>query len=230
MPMRFCCTANPLSPRKALFAFLILALLFSLSATAQAQQHKPAPGSQWQMVLVKGQPQIDPSLTTLNVGDDHTVSGNTGCNHYAGKIIGTSDSLFGKLATTRKSCPSAVSEQEKHFLKAMAQATSWSVNSDTGQLALRDEDNKPLALFIPRQDPEYYFDCGSHVAHVVLRTRQKISLTYQGRTHAMNRVEGGNKKRFSGDGMKFEAKGRNGKLTTEDGRTLDCHLVPKPGK
>lgn len=211
-------------------------LLLSLTATvispADAASVQSAPHGHWQMIMLRGVPQVDPTITTLDIDNPKRISGNTGCNHYQAKIIGSSESLFGKLSTTDKACPPPTDAQEQGFLKVMKQAASWSMGDGGDRLVLRDDAGKPLAIFIPRQDPEYYFACGNETIHIVMNSRREISLTISGRTHLMEHVEGGGMsdgmKRFAGDGLKFQARGRKGRLTTQDGRRLDCHLVAKP--
>lgn len=211
-----------------LFAGILLSLTALFMQNAQAEQQKPAANSHWQMVTLRGEAQIDPSITTLDIGKDQRISGNTGCNRFTGTIIGGSDGLFGKLATTRMACPSPVDKQEQGFLKAMGKAMSWSVDTKQNQLVLRDGDHKVLAVFIPRQDPEYFYDCQGKHAHVVLHSRSSITLDFDGQSLDMNRSTTASGSKFEGHGMSFWGKGKKGTLTLKDGSTLDCTLVPPP--
>ncbi len=225
-------SSRPVTRRNRTFVTLFVGILFSLNAlfmqNALAEQQKPAANSHWQMVSLRGVAQIDPSITTLDIGKDQRISGNTGCNRFTGTIIGGSDGLFGKLATTRMACPSPVDKQEQGFLKAMDKAMTWAVDTKQNQLVLRDADHKVLAIFVPRQDPEYFYDCQGKHAHVALHSRSSITLDFDGQSLDMNRTATASGSKFEGHGMSFWGKGKKARLTLKDGSTLDCTLIPPP--
>lgn len=225
-------SSRPAPNHHRTFATVFAGILLSLAAlfmqNAQAEQQNPAAGSHWQMVSLSGVAQIDPSITTLDIGKEQRISGNTGCNRFTGTIIGGSDGLFGKLATTRMACPPPVDKQEQGFLKAMGKAMTWSVETDQNQLVLRDAKHHVLAVFIPRQDPEYFYDCNGKHAHVVLHSRTSITLDFDGRSLDLNRTSSASGSKFEGHGMSFWGKGKKATLTLEDGTALDCTLVPPP--
>ncbi len=225
-------SSRPVTRRNRTFVTLFVGSLFSLNAlfmqNALAEQQKPAANSHWQMVSLRDVAQIDPSITTLDIGKDQRISGNTGCNRFTGTIIGGSDGLFGKLATTRMACPSPVDKQEQGFLKAMDKAMTWAVDTKQNQLVLRDADHKVLAIFVPRQDPEYFYDCQGKHAHVALHSRSSITLDFDGQSLDMNRTATASGSKFEGHGMSFWGKGKKARLTLKDGSTLDCTLIPPP--
>ena len=59
--------------------------------------------------------------------------GSTGCNQFTGRYELSGDSLrFGPLASTRRAClDSAMNQQESAFLRALEEARTWQITSDT---------------------------------------------------------------------------------------------------
>jgi heat shock protein HslJ len=66
----------------------------------------------------------------LTVAADGMVSGRSGVNRFTGKLSDDSDVLFGPMATTRMAGPPAAMQLEDAFLKAMTDASSYTVNGD----------------------------------------------------------------------------------------------------
>lgn len=111
----------------------------AVASTKETPVMEPILGTSWKATKIAGKP-ADAADTILNVAEDGSVNGTTGCNSFQGpaEIAGASIS-FGLLATTRKMCPPSVSAQEIAFLNALGAARTWSRMGNT--LQLRDETN-----------------------------------------------------------------------------------------
>ena len=87
----------------------------------------------WQLDYVSGNPSMISNLfpnkqPNLNVDlATNTVSGNTGCNNFSGKLnaIANKISFRDPMAMTRMMCPG---EGEGIFLAALQKVNSWSVS------------------------------------------------------------------------------------------------------
>ncbi len=76
----------------------------------------------WQVEALGGRPVIDRSLAYIQFSEDGKVGGNSSCNQFTGNYEWSGSKLsFGQAATTRKMCPAALMDQEKIFLKALAE-------------------------------------------------------------------------------------------------------------
>jgi heat shock protein HslJ len=101
---------------------------------------EPITGTNWKALKIFGSA-ADAADSQLNITNDGTINGNTGCNNYQGPIeIKGATMKVGLLATTRKMCEPAVSGQERAFLEALAAARTWMRTG--GTLLLLDENSK----------------------------------------------------------------------------------------
>jgi heat shock protein HslJ len=76
---------------------------------------------------------------SVTFGEDGSVSGETGCNTFAGQYTVTDTTIaFGPLATTRRAClTEAAAAQEQAFLAALAASTRFEL--DGNRLTLRND-------------------------------------------------------------------------------------------
>ena len=91
------------------------------------------------------------SEISLHFGNDGFVSGNAGCNDYAGGLTASNGAITVETpGMTFRFCeePPGVMEQEREFLAALASATTYSVEGN--QLQMRTAEDS-LALIATRQ-------------------------------------------------------------------------------
>ena len=102
-------------------------------------------GTSWDVTnLNNGREAVVGTITgtrlTIDFDDDNGVSGNAGCNTFNGsyELVGHSLTI-GPLATTRMNCssPEGVLEQERQFITALQNSTTFELNGRT--LTIRDE-------------------------------------------------------------------------------------------
>ncbi len=104
----------------------------------------------WLVEDIDGRGVLDRAQTTIEFGEDHSVSGSTCVNRYSGKMERTGDQLiFGPLATTRRAGPPAMMEQEQRFLKAIGSVRSFE-SGEAGILYLISSNGEKL-LRVSRQ-------------------------------------------------------------------------------
>lgn len=95
---------------------------------------------------------VDNSQSTLEIGEDGTVSGNTAVNRYGGKakIVGQKIE-FGSISTTRRAGPPALMDQESKFTKELANVASFRID-DNGLLYLLNATGKEVVRFSKKSD------------------------------------------------------------------------------
>ena len=68
----------------------------------------------------------------LELGDDGSIAGSTGCNRFAGEVELDGDQLqAGPLATTRMACDDALTRQEQHVLAVLDGTSTFEVEATT---------------------------------------------------------------------------------------------------
>ena len=122
----------------------------ALSACATPEPDDPSRllGRAWRLAQIEGQPVAAPGRSTLAIAADGAVSGDAGCNRYAGRIDAKGSRLaFSPLAATKRACASAVTVQEQRMLGAFERTAAWRL--DDAGLTLLDRAGRPLLLFSP---------------------------------------------------------------------------------
>ncbi len=105
-------------------------------------------GTNWVLEDIEGRGVIDNLQSTLAFDADGRVSGNAGCNRFAGgaSIAGSAVS-FGNLASTRMACAPAIDDQEMRYLDALGRVAGW--RTENGLLHLLDASGQSLLRFAP---------------------------------------------------------------------------------
>ena len=90
-------------------------------------------GRLWVLTALRGKPPLRGTQLTSEFKTSGTVSGSSGCNHYAGtfRVSGSQIRFSPRLASTRIACPRPVDLQEAAFLNALRSARSFSVAGAT---------------------------------------------------------------------------------------------------
>ena len=106
-----------------------------------AQPDRPLTGTTWVVDTtitpdaVTSSLAIDNAAATLQIADDGTLSGSTGCNSFTGKAEVSGETItFGPLATTRRACPPDAVEVEQAVLATLTGTATATVESDRLQL------------------------------------------------------------------------------------------------
>lgn len=112
-----------MSPR---FVLAVLASLAAGSIVAPSVAAAEAPLGIWRAVDIDGAKTARGVASTLELRGDGKVSGEGGCNRFAGKaVIGPGSLVLGPLMSTRMACPGERSVQEGHYLAALERARGW---------------------------------------------------------------------------------------------------------
>jgi heat shock protein HslJ len=100
----------------------------------------------WRLEDIVGRGTVDKLNPPLTILRDGTLRGESGCNRLTGKATIDGEKLkIANLATTRRACPPAVMDQEKHFLAALRQAAGWQIENEI--LVLSDDKGGALLRF-----------------------------------------------------------------------------------
>jgi len=114
------------------------------AANTQAEGSQEELTGNWLVEDIAGGGVIDNAQSTLEVGEDGSVSGSTAVNRYNGKAKIEGQKIeFGPLATTRRAGPPALMDQESKFIKALEKVASFRIE-DSGLLYLMDETGKDI--------------------------------------------------------------------------------------
>lgn len=106
----------------------------------------PLAGTHWVLETLGGNPPIQGSQATLNIGEDGRGSGSDGCNRFMTTVSADGSAIaFGPLASTMMACPEPIMKQAGAFGQALAAAKTYSVMN--GQLSLMDEKGATLITF-----------------------------------------------------------------------------------
>ncbi len=93
----------------------------------------------WLVEDIGGGGVVDRAQTTMKLGEDGAVSGDTSVNRYHGRAtIDGTKITFGPLATTRRAGPPALMDQESKFLKSLEAVKSFRIEP-TGLLSLLND-------------------------------------------------------------------------------------------
>lgn len=131
----------------ALVAGLALA---SCAARGPDQAASELTGRTWRLVGVERQPVLVPGRSTLQVAPDGRVSGQGGCNGYAGRAeIEDGRISFGPMLATKMACEPAVTRQEMRLFDGLSRAARWRV--ERGELTLYDAEGRELLRFVAPQ-------------------------------------------------------------------------------
>jgi len=108
----------------------------------------PTLRGKWLAESIRSGGVIDNLQSTIEIGEDGTVTGNGGCNGFNGTATIAGDTVkFGPLAATRKACPAGVMDQESKLLGALSEARRWMIDEQRDKLILFDEGNREIVLF-----------------------------------------------------------------------------------
>lgn len=106
----------------------------------------------WTLAEIEGAPAPAPGRSTLVVARDGKVSGDGGCNRYAGQAEVTDQAVvFGPLMATKRACEPAPMRQETSLFEGLRRTVAWRVEG--GALALLDAESRELLRFTPEKRP-----------------------------------------------------------------------------
>ena len=128
---------------KTLFLFLI-ALGLILSACAASGASVDLKGTAWKLVsygpVGNQAPAAAGISTSLDFGNDGTVSGNMGCNSFGGNFeVKNGKLVFSRMISTMMACPGPQMAQEDAALKVMNGTVRFQVEGNT--LTIYDASN-----------------------------------------------------------------------------------------
>ena len=104
--------------------------------------------SSWRLISSPAGPSIDEA--TLVFSSDGAVSGDTGCNRFAGAatVNGQSVEMPGPFAVTKMFCPQpGLMQQEDAILAALPEVASYELDLLSGRLTLHADDGSLLLAF-----------------------------------------------------------------------------------
>jgi heat shock protein HslJ len=97
--------------------------VLEVASIREASSEAGLAGSEWLLEDLAGSGVLDRVQATLSFASAGRVSGNASCNRFTGSVEIRGDSVkFGRLATTRMSCPAAVMDQESKYIQALEAA------------------------------------------------------------------------------------------------------------
>lgn len=103
-------------------------------------------GTSWRATAIDGLATVDDIESTLSIDATGAISGSTGCNRYFGQATITDAGItLGNLGSTRMACPEPQMDQERRFLEALEQATSWRLEDE--QLVLANAEGSARIVF-----------------------------------------------------------------------------------
>lgn len=134
--------------------FLPLAILAALAMTGTSLANEAPTGNrladtQWQLVLLGGEPVAGEVTTTLIIGGDGSIGGNGGCNSYGGSIefSGEAEITIGNVFSTMMHCGDTPMAQEHGYFDALAAAAAFTLDGD--RLVLSDASGNAVATLAP---------------------------------------------------------------------------------
>lgn len=124
-------------------------LLVSARHSEKPPVSTPLNGTYWKLISLNGAPvkvfEKQREANLLFTANGQRVSGNGGCNKFAGSYLLDGDKLvFGQMAASMRACLDGM-EQEKHYFDALAQVGSHRIRGE--RLELLDADGKVRAEF-----------------------------------------------------------------------------------
>jgi heat shock protein HslJ len=137
-----------------LIGFLVLMVVFLNYPAVKASAGIVLTHTNWTLqyytdktgILIPG---LSGTAVTTRFGNDGSLSGSAGCNHYSGRYSTSGYSLnISDTVSTLMYCPGAgIMDQESAFLSDLPRASSFRV--DESSLRVYDSAGKPLLVFIP---------------------------------------------------------------------------------
>lgn len=113
-------------------------------ATPAAGSDVLATGRDWVVEDINHMGVTDFARLTLTFGADGRLSGRAGCNHYQTRYTRSGQALTTTaIATTRKTCPEALMNQEQRMLDVLGNVEAFTVGG-TGALILSTGDGRTL--------------------------------------------------------------------------------------
>lgn len=123
-----------------------------------AAPEPPAPparlaGTAWLAEDIDGKGVVDRAQSTIEFIDDRRVAGSLGCNRYTGSYSADATGMrFDRLASTRRTCPEALMEQEARFSAALGATRGFRFDR-RGAMTLLDADGRTRARLMPLARP-----------------------------------------------------------------------------
>lgn len=113
------------------------------------QEPPPAPAASpigsWRLASLGGTETPSSIGTTLVIAADGKVSGRGGCNGFGGNATIQGRVIrFSRMASTMMACAPGAMAQEQRFLKTLERVHRWSIQRQSGRLALLDRGSRPL--------------------------------------------------------------------------------------
>jgi heat shock protein HslJ len=133
--------------RHLMLAGLGLALLAACAPQEPpAAAANPLAGAPWVALEIAALPVLAEHPATLEVQQDGSVTGRSGCNGFAGASTLQGDSIaFGALAATKMACPEPQMEQEGRYFTALVASRRFLLEGDT--LRLLDAGGATVVLY-----------------------------------------------------------------------------------
>ncbi|MBC9246521.1 META domain-containing protein [Paracoccus sp. 11-3] len=137
--------------RNTIITLAALSLMSACAANGTGSAGKPPVGN-YLVVSIDGN--SAPSGTTMQIGEDHRVSGKGPCNMYGGQITETNGALtIIGVSQTRMAClEPARAAGDARFATALQSVTSYRSLSDKGGIALIDTEGKERLRLQPGQE------------------------------------------------------------------------------
>ncbi len=127
--------------RPAIAAMIALGLLAACQDAGQRSMRVLAPGSDFAVVAINGQPA--PDGVTMQIGADGRVSGRAPCNHYTGQLTRRDGAItVSGMVMTQMACADPQRNlAENRFTAAMGVVTAAS-RADGAEVVLTDAEGR----------------------------------------------------------------------------------------
>ncbi len=126
--------------------------MWSDSTAEKAHGSEASIVGKWLAEDIAGRGVVDRAQSTLEIGEDAMVAGNSAVNRFSGKAkIDGLKIEFGPLAMTRRAGPPALMDQESRYTAALAEASGFRIDSN-GLLYLVDDQGNDLVRFSRMSD------------------------------------------------------------------------------
>ena len=116
---------------------LIVAMVICLAVSACISQEngRSLIGS-WKLIaygpVESAEPAVPDQDALLNFNEDGSLSGDTGCNEFAGNYLVEGDQItFGQIVSTDILCPDLQMAQEQAMFQVLMEMATFSMESDT---------------------------------------------------------------------------------------------------
>jgi heat shock protein HslJ len=131
---------------------MVVQCAFAFAGEVETAGQNPLANTQWRLSSFESSgsstPVIQGTTIVLKLGADGRVSGNSGCNNYAGDYHLEGDSVsFSRLVSTRRACLNqGANQQETRYLSALESAGRFQLRDD--QLIINYGDGKNSLNFV----------------------------------------------------------------------------------